>query len=120
MKKLLTLVALLFSLIGCNTPETPTTENTQGSLFIPERYHGEFHSVQGNLYAKIEAHKLTAEIGNGATEIKTEGITTIDNGTTHFEATLSNNEKLILLKGNGFIGITLSRNGNIYLSRYYE
>jgi len=63
MKKLLILFALLFSLIGCSTP---TTENTQGSLFIPERYHGEFHSVHGNLYAKIEAHKLTAEIGNGA------------------------------------------------------
>lgn len=114
MKKLLILLTTVL-FISCQSEEITQV----GSLTIPERFWGDWRGVQSGYEAHIEKHKITLQTRQGL-EIVTEGETTVDNGTTHFEAELPNNEKLVLLLNNqNVLGITLYRDGVWVISEFY-
>ena len=102
MKKLFYILLLAAALISCQGEEIE-----QGSLDIPQRFVGEYVGNAAHYTVKIERHKLSV-ITEEQVFVRTEGTTTIDNGTTHFEASLKDGERLVLLFREGCcIGITL-------------
>ena len=118
MKKLLLL--LLTITLSCSNDEEQS-----GSLQIPDRFVGDW--VSGNTLAKVRTNRLEIDFEYEPTIVRTEGTTTVDNGATHFEAELPNNERLVLLfrendedtPDDDVIGITLFGEKETITSDFY-
>lgn len=113
MKKLILMMFIVASTISCTTESS--TE--QGTLNFPQRYVGEYIAVQSGRHATITLHSITIET-DGGTVRRTNGTTTYDTEVL-FKTTLNEGEELILLSGNGFIGITMYSDGSTVNSEYY-
>lgn len=117
MKKISILFICCFTL-SCSS-DSETENDVEGTLFIPDRFVGDYIGQTHEYSAEIRNHRITLETDEG-TVTRIDGTTTADNGTTLFRADLANGENLVLLQGNGYVGITLFRDGVWVISDYYE
>jgi hypothetical protein len=114
-RKSILLLVFVFSL-----PCSNDSDNISGSLDIPEVFIGEYEGVQTEKIAKIHHSYLEIETDQGKKRI-TEGENEYFNGSNHYEVDLPNDERLVLLSGNGYIGITIfSSSGSWIISDYFE
>ena len=112
MKKLLLVLFSAVLLLSCSADEVEIT----GNLNIPEVF-------RGRLISSDEVN--TAIITQ--TYLKVDGVKTITNaeseefnGSNHYEAELANDEKLVLLYGNDYVGITIyDSDGNWIISKFF-
>lgn len=111
MKKLLVLA--LTVLVGCSIEK-----ETESISFVPERFTGSYVGVQTDLAAEVKHNRLRLQ-----TEYKTltitKGTITEDNGDS-LCIIQSDDYEIILLRGNGYVGITVVEGTNTILSDYYE
>lgn len=100
---------------SCTTNSNNTTNENQ--LNFPSRYVGNYIAVQSGRHATITANSITIQTADGNV-FRNKGNTTLDTQVM-FKSTLNQNEELILLSGNGYLGITMYSNGNTINSEYY-
>lgn len=116
MKKFLLLPILLLSL-ACSTDAE--TDNF-GDLNIPEVFRGEFTGIHTLHWARVTQTQVEVETDGGLKTINT-GKNQYFNGEDKYEVDLPNNEKLVLLYGNGYVGITVFNNEEEWIiSDYFE
>lgn len=122
MKKYLTLI-IVFVILSCSnesSSDSPENQNISGTLNIPEVFRGEFEGVQTHHWAKIYENYLQVETDSGIKTI-TQGTDEYFNGNNHYEVDLPNNEKLVLLFGNNYVGITVfDSEGEWIISDYFD
>ena len=109
MKKLIILIASVF-LLSCSAEE----ETITGNLNIPEFFHGDFIGVHSDYNATIRGTYLRVETNRGLKTITT-GENEQTNDVNLYIVELPNDEKLILTKANGLIGISIIDSNNEFI-----
>lgn len=116
MKKIILGIFLLLITLSCSSNSVADEPTTHNELNIPETFRGVFQGVQTNKVATIT--QTTLEVSNKRID---RGENEYFNGSNHYEVDLPDGEKLVLLKGNGYVGITIYKSDNSwFISDYFE
>ena len=116
MKKIIIGIFLLLITLSCSSDSVVDETTTYSELNIPETFRGVFQGARTNKVATIT--QTTLEVDNKRID---RGENEFFNGYNHYELDLPDGGKLVLLKGNGYVGITIYKsNGTWFISDYFD